>query len=243
MDVCTERLVGGRYRLQTLLGRGGMADVYRAHDPVRAHDVALKVFRPHAELIDTERRRHHEVDMLAALHHPGVVRLLDADVTAHSAAPFIAFELVDGPTLRAHIAQGTLDQHAVAALGTRLARTLDHVHRRGIVHRDVKPPNILLPSGLDPEHGAKLTDFGIARVVDSTRMTGEGLTVGTAGYLSPEQVTSDPIGTASDVYARAADDPRRPGSTTGPDLDGHDGPATPGSPERAKGGRSIGDGG
>jgi serine/threonine protein kinase len=131
--------------------------------------------------------------------------VLDADVSETSersgSAPFIVFELVDGPTLRRRIQDAPIVDHEVAALGARLADTLDHVHRHGVVHRDVKPANILIPAEPGGLRMAKLSDFGTALVVDSTRVTAEGLTVGTANYLSPEQVTSGPVGPASDVYS------------------------------------------
>ena len=198
-------LLDERYELGPLLGRGGMSDVYRARDRHTGHDVAVKIFRPGVDLMDAGHRRRREVQLVVSLSHPGLVRVLDADdgEPTGDGPAYLVVELVEGQTLGRLIRQEPLTEPAVARLGADLCSALAYVHARGIVHRDVKPANVLMaadpgrPGGWSP----KLTDFGIARLVDSTRMTVEGFTVGTANYLSPEQVTGDRVGVASDVYS------------------------------------------
>ncbi len=186
-------LLGGRYELGPLLGRGGMADVHLATDTVLGRDVAAKVFKPHVEDVD---RTSSEVRLLASLNHPGLVSLYDAG-TADGGSPWLVMELIDGPTLAACCVDGSLGPDRVATFGADLAEALAHCHERGVVHRDVKPANILITSS----DRAKLTDFGIARLVDAARHTATGLTVGTAPYFSPEQVRGTEVGPPSDVYS------------------------------------------
>ena len=131
---------------------------------------------------------------LATLHHPGLVALHDGGV--EDGRPFIVTDLVEGPTLAERLETGPLDPDEVRRLGARLADALAHVHRGGIVHRDLKPANVLL--GAD---GPRLADFGIARAVDGTAVTGTGYVVGTAAYLAPEQVRGEWVGPEADVYA------------------------------------------
>lgn len=178
-------LVAGRYELGEVLGTGGMARVYRAHDQLLSRDVALKLFRDDLDE-DASARASQEMRTLADLHHPGLVAMYDAGTC--EGRPFLVMELVDGPTL-------TPDAD-LRAVGEQVAEALAYVHARGVIHRDVKPANILLAPA-----GAKLTDFGIARVIDGARHTGTGLTLGTAPFLAPEQVTGEPVTPATDVYA------------------------------------------
>ncbi len=187
-------LLGGRYALGPLLGTGGMATVHRAHDTVLDREVAVKLVGG-VDPDDAERFRS-ETRVLARLHHPAVVTLYDAGTDADRA--YLVMQLVDGPSLRERLRDdGRLDPVDTARLGAVLAEGLAAVHAAGVTHRDVKPGNVLLDAAGSPH----LADFGIATALDSTRLTRTGMTVGTAAYLAPEQVTGDPVGPPADVYA------------------------------------------
>ena len=186
-------VVGGRYELGALLGTGASAVVRRASDRVTGRTFAVKLFHAGASAHD-RRRQQREMRALATLHHPGLVALHDGGV--EDGRPFIVTDLVEGPTLAERLEAGPLDPDEVRRLGARLADALAHVHRGGIVHRDLKPANVLL--GPD---GPRLADFGIARAVDGTAVTGTGYVVGTAAYLAPEQVRGEWVGPEADVYA------------------------------------------
>jgi tRNA A-37 threonylcarbamoyl transferase component Bud32 len=194
-------LLGGRYRLGSLLGAGGMATVYRAHDERLSRDVALKLFRPDIADAQDLRRIRSEIRMLAGLNHASLVTLHDASEGGTGEAAYLVLELVDGPTLADLFADGALSPVDVSALLEQVADALGYIASRGVVHRDIKPENILVTRDGDGGLRAKLTDLGIARIVDESRLTVPGAVLGTAGYLSPEQVTGRPVGTASDVYS------------------------------------------
>ena len=187
-------LIDGRYEVGPLVGRGGMADVLRADDVVSGEAVAVKVLR-----LDDHRSRvrfRHETEVLRMLDHPAVVRLRDAGW--HQASPFLVLDLVEGPTLAELLADGALGVDRAVATGGRLAAALAHAHDHEVVHRDVKPSNVLFAEG-DTAH-PRLADFGIARLADATRLTAAGSCVGTAAYLAPEQLEGR-SGPAADVYS------------------------------------------
>ncbi|HEX6446420.1 MAG TPA: serine/threonine-protein kinase [Streptosporangiales bacterium] len=187
-------MIGGRYVLDEVVGRGGMADVYRARDRRLDRTVAVKVFRPGGDP-EGARRLVAEARLLAPLHHPGVVAVSDGGVD--ESQPFLVMPLVTGGTLAGRLAAGPLPVVEVARLGRDLAGTLAYLHGHGIVHRDVKPSNILL----DDDGRPLLGDFGVSRLVDASRVTTTGQIVGTAAYLAPEQVRGGETGSAADVYA------------------------------------------
>ena len=207
----TGALLDGRYRLVGRIGRGGMADVWAAEDEVLRRRVAVKLFRFDTPAAD-EQRIEAEIRTIAQLHHPGIVTVYDAGAAVDADAapghraggPYLVMELVDGQPLSDRLAGGPLPPNDVERIAAQLVSALAYVHGQGVVHRDVKPANILLPA---PRPGdtagvtAKLTDFGIARLVDSTRHTAAGMTLGTANYLSPEQATGAPVGPAGDIYS------------------------------------------
>ncbi|GAB4100389.1 serine/threonine-protein kinase [Sinomonas halotolerans] len=199
-------VVGGRYRLLAVAGQGGMATVYRAQDEVLGRDVAVKTFRAQsADPLHAQRRRA-EMEVLARLSHPGLVRLYDAGADLRedgsSEVAYLVMEFVDGSDLGGCLAHGPLAHDDVHHLALDLASALAYVHGLGIVHRDIKPANVLVPGGVPGgRESAKLTDFGIARLADSARMTEANMTIGTANYLSPEQARGEDVGTASDVYS------------------------------------------
>lgn len=195
-------LLAGRFRVSALLGRGGMATVYLADDEVLGRAVAVKVFRREAADGDDLQRQQDEIQLLATLNHPGLVTLFDAS-TDEAGNAFLVMELVDGTDLHSRLHDGPLEPAMVATIGRTLADALIYVHAKGVIHRDIKPGNILLPHH-DADHSgpsAKLADFGIARIVDGARLTATGKILGTATYFSPEQALGDALTPASDVYS------------------------------------------
>jgi serine/threonine protein kinase len=187
-------VLAGRYRLDARIGSGGAADVHRGFDLRLKRPVAVKVFRTGADT-DMEERFSNEAVILARLQHPGLVTAYDAG--RHNGHPYLIMQLIEGPTLKDRIAGGSLTPGETAALGAGLARALAHAHEAGIVHRDVKPSNIILDASGHPH----LTDFGISRLLDATTRTASGVLIGTAAYLSPEQVLGRPVGPPADIYA------------------------------------------
>lgn len=153
---CSVDILGGRYRLDGLLGSGGAADVYRGFDLRLRRSVAVKVFRPDTGF-DVEEGAHGEAVILLYLHHPGLVSAYDAG--QHGGRAFLVMQLVDGATLKQRINRGLLSARETAVLGAEVANALAHAHAANIVHRDVKPSNILLDACERPY----LTDFGISR--------------------------------------------------------------------------------
>lgn len=198
----TGDILGGRYILRERLGAGGMGRVFRARDEVLARDVAIKIF--HADGTDGPEplRRMSEARALAALDHPSLVTLYDARLVGEDHV-YLVMELIAGPSLQRRIEQDALSSQELAGILADLAGALAVVHDAGIVHRDVKPSNVLLR----PLHGAPrdaeavLADFGVAHLIDATRLTTPGTVIGTAAYLAPEQVRGEAPQAASDIYA------------------------------------------
>ncbi|WP_170184912.1 serine/threonine-protein kinase [Saccharothrix texasensis] len=186
--------MAGRYELAGTLGIGGMAEVRRGWDTVLRRAVAVKLFDATGDP-DAGRRFDNEARTLARLSHPGLVSVYDAGHSDGTA--FVVLRLVEGRTLRDRIAEGPLSVPEVRDLGARLAEALAYVHEQGVVHRDVKPSNILL----DDDGTPYLADFGLAHLADSTRFTRTNQMVGTAAYLAPEQVRGSEVGPAADVYS------------------------------------------
>jgi serine/threonine protein kinase len=201
-----ETPVAGRYRIGGLIGRGATASVFRAHDESLGRDVALKLFPVHVAGSGELRRNRAEIRLLATFNHPTLVTLYDAGTDTRvpeEPRTFLTMELIDGTDLHARIRNGKpLPASDVARIGAELASALDYVHARGVIHRDIKPGNILLSDDAGPSlPGAKLADFGIARIIEGTRLTATGTTIGTAAYLSPEQATGSALGPATDIYS------------------------------------------
>jgi serine/threonine protein kinase len=202
--------LGRRYRLERQLGRGGSGEVFRATDARLDRAVALKLFAIGSASPDEIRRYAHEARVLSSLAHPSLVALLDvgADVLPDvGPVAFLVMELVDGRTLRDTITDGPLAPGLAADVGRQLALALDHAHAAGVVHRDVKPSNVLVATDravsgrLDaPWMPVVLADFGIAVTTASAAPAPRG-TSGTAGYQSPEQALGASAGPASDVYS------------------------------------------
>ena len=191
-----------RYLIEEVLGMGGMSTVYRASDAALGRTVALKVFRADLADADDLRRQQSEIHLLASLNHSTLVTLYDA-ITDEADRVALVLEYVEGRDLRDELAAGRIDERTTAMIGADIADALAYVHARGIVHRDLKPGNLLIPTQTPNSTGprAKLTDFGIARIIDDTHLTAAGSVIGTVGYLSPEQALGAPIGPASDVYS------------------------------------------
>jgi serine/threonine-protein kinase len=196
-------LLSGRYELGERLGSGGMSNVYRATDLVLERTVAVKVLAEH--LSDDERfvaRFRREALAVAKLIHPNIVQVYDTGID--ESRHYIVMEYVEGRS-GAQILQreGPFSPEVAAEVGIQACAGLDYAHRRGIIHRDVKPGNLMIVGG--PVGGGpmtvKLTDFGIARAIEQTRITQVGSVVGTAAYLSPEQVRGEEATPATDVYA------------------------------------------
>ncbi len=191
-----------RYELGQVIGCGGMSTVHRAYDRRSGQDVAVKIPRPTAEMIEADIGTRREVDLLSALDDPGLVAVVDGYAGDGSAPAYLVTELVDGPTLAQWIRHTTLTEQQTARLGAAMCRTLAYVHARGIVHRDVKPANILITGESEADLVApKLADFGIATSVSANQVAATGVTVGTANYVSPEQVRGDGLTPATDVYS------------------------------------------
>ncbi len=196
--------LGGRYVLREILGQGGMSTVYAAMDLRTSARVAVKIFRPGIELAGSPGRRQREAQLAAAVHHPGVLAVLDAqldDPVQGTGCAFLVTELVDGPSLSERLRSGPLAERDMVGLAAALCSALAAIHAAGIIHRDIKPANVLLPGGVDGLNHPKLADFGIALMVDSTRMTATGFLAGTPTYLSPEQVQGQVLTPASDIYS------------------------------------------
>ncbi|MFF9851170.1 serine/threonine-protein kinase [Streptomyces litmocidini] len=189
--------VAGRYRLDRLLGRGGSADVYEALDLRLRRPVAVKVFRPE-DARRTQARCGEEARILARMQHPGLVTLYDAG--DDEGRPYLVMQLVRGTTLRRRMTRTALRHAETCRMGTVLASALAHVHARGVVHRDVKPSNILL----DRTDAPHLSDFGISRCFDGSADSApedDGALVGTASYMAPEQALGRCAGPEADVYS------------------------------------------
>jgi eukaryotic-like serine/threonine-protein kinase len=195
--------LSGRYEIIDRLGSGGMSNVYRATDRILERTVAVKVLAEH--LSDDERfvaRFRREALAVAKLIHPNIVQVYDTGVD--EGRHYIVMEYVEGRS-GAQILQkqGPLDGEETAEIGIQACAGLDYAHRRGIIHRDVKPGNLMIVGGPvgGGEMTVKLTDFGIARAIEQTRITQVGSVVGTAAYLAPEQVRGEEATPATDVYA------------------------------------------
>jgi eukaryotic-like serine/threonine-protein kinase len=195
-QVTDEGLLAGRYRLERVVGRGGMADVHAAHDEVLDRPVAVKLLAPRflddAQFIDRFRR---EAQAAASLNHPNIVAVFDTGT--HEGRPFIVMELVRGRSLQQAIAAGGLTEDRALEVCAEVCSALQFAHQRGLVHRDVKPGNILLAD----DGTVKVTDFGIARAIDADTVTQTAAVLGTAAYLSPEQAQGLPVDARSDIYS------------------------------------------
>src|SRR6266702_186359 len=199
----------GRYELRSLLGAGGMGEVYRAHDPTLSRDVAIKVLRA-ARSADPERlfRFEREARAAGALNHPNIHSIYD--VQTHEGAPYIVSELLEGETLRVPLCAGRIPQRKALDYARQIAHALAAAHEKGIVHRDLKPENIFVTS----DGRLKILDFGLAKLSERgglgeaqadmlarTADTVPGTVMGTVGYMSPEQLRGAPTDHRTDIFS------------------------------------------
>jgi eukaryotic-like serine/threonine-protein kinase len=191
-------LLAGRYRVLGRLGAGGMAVVVLAEDERLGRKVAVK--RLHAESVDDAVRRfEREAKLCASLNHPNIVAVYD--IASDDEGVLIVMEYVDGRTLRLEMDGGPMEPARVIEVLCGVAAGLDHAHEHGVVHRDVKPANVLIA---DRDGAVKLTDLGIATAAERTHITRSGVVLGTAAYMAPERLDGQPGGPPVDVYATAA---------------------------------------
>src|SRR5215204_3621400 len=192
------KIVDGRYVLGESLGSGGMGEVYLAHDGVLERDVALKVLRSHyAGDEEFAERFKREARRAASLSHPNTVQVYDMGETEDGTS-YIAMEYVPGGTLKEQIERrGPFGTRETAAVAAQIADALGAAHERGVIHRDIKPQNVLVTSSGD----LKVTDFGIARAASAVTISVTNAIFGTAGYISPEQALGEPVSPASDLYS------------------------------------------
>ena len=193
-----QQFVDNRYRLEETLGSGGMADVYLAHDDILDRTLALKVLsNRYAEDEEFIERFRREAQNAASLSHPNIVSIYDRGET-EDGTYYIAMEYLPGGTLKDRLVKrGPLPARTAAAVALQIAEALKAAHASDVVHRDIKPHNILITESGD----IKVTDFGIARAASSSTMTKTGSILGTAHYLSPEQAMGEPVRPQSDLYS------------------------------------------
>lgn len=196
----------GHYKISRVLGAGGMGAVYVGEQDRPRRTVALKVIRPGYRSQQVLKRMEHEVELLGRLQHPGIAQIYEAgtaDAWGQGSQPFFAMELVDGPTITDYANSKSLSTRERLSLIAGVCDAVQHAHQRGVIHRDIKPGNILV--GVDGQ--PKILDFGVARATANdlymTMQTSAGQMIGTLPYMSPEQVAADPdqIDTRTDVYA------------------------------------------
>jgi serine/threonine-protein kinase len=189
----SDTVIEGRYRLVELLGRGGMSEVWRAEDLELGRNVAIKLVAPDADTARFER----EARAVASLAHPNIVQLYDYGEEAGRL--YMVLEYMPGGTLEERLRSGgPMPDDETLAIAAGIAAGLAHAHSRGVVHRDLKPPNVLF----DEEGRPKIADFGIARIAAGEgTLTEAGTVLGTAAYISPEQAGGEPASAASDVYS------------------------------------------
>jgi eukaryotic-like serine/threonine-protein kinase len=188
-------LVLNRFLIERRIGSGGFGVVYEAWDGRLERPVAVKAIESRGE---SRRRVLREAQAAARLNHPGIVTLYEMGEEDGNA--LLVTELVDGPTLARLSRDGSLGDREIAEIGADLCEALDHAHSRSVVHRDIKPQNVLVTEG---EPRAKLMDFGVARLTDAAALTAPGDVVGTLAYMSPEQAEGRSAGPEADVYSLA----------------------------------------
>jgi len=192
-------LIAGRYELEKLVGSGGMSNVFRAHDRLLERTVALKILHEqYTRDADYVERFRREARAVAQLAHPNIVTVIDRG--EQDGRQFIVFEFVEGENLKEMVARGPVPVSDTIQLMLQVARALAFAHARGLVHRDVKPQNVLL----NEDRQAKVTDFGIARSLDVHGVTQTGTVLGTSDYIAPEQARGQKVDPKTDIYSLGA---------------------------------------
>jgi serine/threonine-protein kinase len=197
LSLVVGEIIAGRYELSELVGAGGMSSVFKARDTLLERDVALKILHQHFTADDeyVERFRR-EARTVAQLSHPNIVTVIDRG--EDEGRQFIVFELVEGRTLEEILdVEGRLPVRQALEIAIQVARGLAFAHEHGLVHRDVKPQNVIL----NGDGRAKVTDFGIARSLDVQGVTQSGTVLGTSNYIAPEQASGAPVDATTDVYS------------------------------------------
>jgi serine/threonine protein kinase len=189
--------IAGRYELEELVGHGGMSSVYKARDSLLERNVALKVLHEQYNADDDfVERFKHEARAVAQLQHPNIVTVIDRG--EEEGRQYIVFEYIDGQNLKEYVVRkGRLGVQEALEIAVEVARGLAFAHEQGLVHRDVKPQNVLL----NGDGRAKVTDFGIARTVDVEGITQTGMVMGTSNYIAPEQAGGNEVDAQTDVYS------------------------------------------
>jgi eukaryotic-like serine/threonine-protein kinase len=193
--------IGGRYKIEEILGQGGMSSVYKATDPNLRRTVAVKLIHPHlSSNADFVRRFEEEAAAVAQLRHSNIIQVYDFNHDDDTY--YMVLEYVAGETLQQHLkdlrdTEDMMPLQDVVRIGAGLADAIEYAHQRGMIHRDIKPANVML----DPHGQAILMDFGIAKMIGGEQHTATGAVVGTALYMSPEQVTGQRPTTQSDIYS------------------------------------------
>ncbi len=201
LETTVGTVLSGRYKVQSTLGSGGMAVVYKAQDAILGRSVALKTLHRHyAEVPSFQARFRQEARAMASLDHENIVKVYD--ISQDGEVPFIVVECVGGKDLGSHLDSqyaGRLEEPVVRRMAGQLLKALSYAHRRGIIHRDIKPSNILLTE----EGTVKVADFGIARIIEEDDLAGgePGEIVGSARYMSPEQLKGENATPESDIYS------------------------------------------
>ena len=191
-------VLAGRYRMDSLIAFGGMGEVWRAMDLVLDRPVAVKILQPeYAQHPETLDRFRAEARHAAGLSHPAIAQVYDFGEGQDGQPPFLVLELVDGSPLTSLLASGPLDPARTLDVVAQVAAGLAVAHAAGVVHRDIKPGNLLVDASGD----VKITDFGIAHAAGSAPLTRTGMVMGTPAYLAPERVGGAAAGPASDLYS------------------------------------------
>jgi len=192
-------LIAGRYELEKLVGSGGMSNVFRAHDSLLERTVALKILHEqYTRDEDYVERFRREARAVAQLAHPNIVTVIDRG--EQDGRQYIVFEFIEGDNLKEIVARGPVPVRDAIGLTLQVARALSFAHERGLVHRDVKPQNVLL----NEDGQAKVTDFGIARSLDVHGVTQTGTVLGTSDYIAPEQARGQKVNPKTDIYSLGA---------------------------------------